>query len=330
VLVSAIVINYNGGELLLECLRSLSGQQGILETIIVDNASSDGSLDRALEEFPDVIAVRDTVNRGRAVAPNRGAAVAHGDILMFLDHDAVLAPGCVAALASALCDEPGVAGPVLRNGPERIEQWGMTIDWLGFPLGLRGPGAPLFINGPVFATNRSLFERLGGFESRFFYAAEDVDYCWRALLSGAAVRVVPEARADHLGGGGGTTPGGYLRQERIETTDFRVAMRERNTLAILITCAPAAALPLLIPAYVAKSLTLATVALGMGRRRLARELLRGLWWNAQQLPTTLRRRGRTTRTPRGAREARRRIERRLRMLTMVREHGLPRFVDASR
>ena len=327
--VSAIVINYNGGEHLRNCLRSIVGQECLLETIVVDNASSDGSLDAALAEFPDVVPLRDDVNRGRAVAPNRGAALARGDILVFLDHDVILEPGCLRALAADLRTNAGVAGPVLRNGPERVEQWGMTVDWLGYPRGLRGPGTPLFINGPVVATNRSLFEQLGGFERRFFYAAEDLDYGWRVLLGGHRVAIVPAARATHLGGGGGTTPGGYARRGRFETTHFRIVMRERNTMAVFLSCAPPLALTALVPAYVARMVAMSAAALVMGRPGLAEGLVRGMAWNVGQLPATLRRRRSIPRTRAGEREARRRMHRGLHMATTLRRYGLPRFVAAS-
>ncbi len=326
--VSAVITNYNGGEDLIRCLASLRGQDHILEVLLVDNASVDGSLGRAMELFPEVTPVPDTVNRGVAGARNRGAAWARGDILLFLDHDVVLHAGCVDALVAALDEREGVVGPALRTFTTGDVETGATMDILGHARGIKAPAAPpFFINGAVFATQRTLFQRLGGFDQRFFYTEEDVDYCWRVLLMGGTVASIPAARADHVGGG--STPGGYVRSGRIETTDFRVLLRERYTLAVLLKCAPASWLPWLVPAYVAKTVVVAAVALSMGRPRLAVAVLGGLGWNVSQLWATLRLRHAIPRTVLGESEAVRRMHRGLIMLDLVRRHGLPRFVDRT-
>jgi len=326
--VSVVIINYNGGEDLMRCLESLRVQEHIQEIIVADNASTDGSLERARAAFPEMIALPDTVNRGPARAANRGAARATGDILIFLDHDVVLRPGCVTQLVTALSDGDGVVGPVLRSGVTGADEWGVTIDVLGHPEFLLTPRPPFFINRPVFATQRAFFERLGGFDDRFFYTAEELDYCWRAHLAGATVAIVPTAHADHVGGG--STPGGYVRGSRKETTDFRVKLRERYTLVVLIKCAPAWWMTWLIPAYVAKTAVVSAVLLAMGRPRLSGDIMAGLWWNVRELPTTLRLRRTTPRTRQGDLEARRRMYRGLIMLEEVRRYGLPLFVDRKK
>lgn len=325
--VSVIVLNHNGGEDVMRCLDSLRGQNAVEEILLVDNGSTDGSLERALARFPEIVAVRDTVNRGVATARNRGAALARGEVLLFLDHDAVLDSGCVAELAAGLGERDGVVGPVLRSGASGRLEWGGTVDVLGHALPLLNGRPPLYINGPVLATQRSLFLRLGGFDDRFFYAAEDVEYCWRVLLGGGRVATIASARADHVGGG--STPGGYVRGTRIETTEFRVRLRERYTLAVLVTCAPAWWLPWLVPAYVAKTTLVSLVVLAMGRPRLSAQILGGLGWNVRELPATLRRRRSTPRTPAGDLAAKKRLHRGFIMLSLTRKYGLPRFIDRN-
>src|SRR5256885_11822739 len=102
-LVSAIVVNYNGGSDLIECIRHLRNQASVsLEIIVVDNASSDGSAARLRAVFPDIVPHVSQTNLGFAAGANEGFRLANGGVLLFLNPDVVLAPGCVHQLAASL------------------------------------------------------------------------------------------------------------------------------------------------------------------------------------------------------------------------------------
>ncbi len=116
-------------------------------------------------------------------------------------------------------------------------------------------------------TASELFAELGGFDERFFMFVEDVDYCWRTLLRGGDVRVVPEAVARHYGGA--SAPDGYVTANGLATTRFRVLLRERNTLAALLKCYASPTLAAVLPAYAAQSLATATALAAAGRRHTA-------------------------------------------------------------
>lgn len=324
--VSAIIVNYNSGLDLLNCVSSLAVQDYPLsEVIVVDNNSHDESLSATLASFPDIKPVRNPNNEGFAGAVNRGAAAASGDVLLFLNPDVVLARDCVRHLAFTLATAPGVVGPVLVVGADMHEERGCTVDWLGHPLPLTAPGKPLYVAGCVLATSRNFFERLGGFDERYFIFVEDVDYCWRVLLAGGEVQVSADARAQHQGGA--AVPGGYIRSGRIETTGFRFLLRERNTLTTLLKCAPALWLPWLIPAYVTRTVVVAAALLYLRRPGVARDVLGGLFWNARWLRQTYRRRRTAPRTKASQRIASQRLHQGLIELDLVRRFGLPRFVD---
>jgi GT2 family glycosyltransferase len=326
--VSAIIINYNGGDDLLGCLASCSSQREVSEIIVVDNASGDGSLERAeatsRNEASEARLSRDRVgrrsrpvtdgvrfvrnadNRGFANAANQGAALAAGDVLLFLNPDLRLEPGCVGQLAAALAARPGVAGPATLLEATGELHAGETLNHLGFPRTLAaGESGPLWVQGCALATTRTTFERLGGFDERYFMFIEDMDYCWRVLLAGEDVAVPSAARAVHAGGG--SAPGGYAREGAMRTSSLRLVSRHRYTLAMLVKCAPAAWLPLIVPLHVGKTLATAVAALALRRPRIARELVATIGWNARQLPESLRRRRAVPRVPSGRKAARERV-----------------------
>ena len=325
---SAIIVNYNGGDDLLGCLETLERQISTrVEVIIVDNRSTDGSIDRAANAFPDARIVRSPTNLGFAGGCNRGAREAHGDVLLFLNPDVLLDATCVARLCERLRTHPGVAGPKLFIEASGDCEYGVALDLVGFPIGLRKPGKPLYVAGCALATDRETFSLLGGFDERYFMIYEDADYCWRALLAGRDVTVV--AQSDTVHKGGGSTPGGYVREGRREVSAFRLPLFERNRLATLLKCAPAMWLVFAVPACVFSSLVITGWAYTRGERALARSIAAGVAWNARQLKTTLQMRRSTplATSRRGA--IRRRIVGQLDAVMSVFRHGPPQLVKAA-
>src|SRR5690348_4073153 len=123
--VSVCIVNWNCREMLRACLASLLRQsQGIrLETIVVDNASTDGAADRVACEFPEVQLVRNTENRGFSRGNNQAAARASGRYLFFLNNDTVVPPGTLGRLTAFADAHPeiGMIGPRLRGGDGRFQ-----------------------------------------------------------------------------------------------------------------------------------------------------------------------------------------------------------------
>ena len=324
---SAIVVNHNGGEDLVRCARSVLTQSCDAEVIVVDNASQDGSAEYVQRELPDVRVVASPGNDGFAGGANRGAAAARGDILLFLNPDVELTPGCIAALTAALArGTAGVVAPAVRHTSQGTTEYGGTVDLLADPVGLTRSGRPLYVPGCALAITRRLFEALGGFDASFFMFCEDLDLCWRALLTGRDVEVLASALALHRGGG--STPGGYIRGGRVEVTAFRIALRERNTLATVLKCAPTGWLCAVVPARLLRIALLMTGSLLVGRIDLARSLAAGAAWNGRRLPVLLEQR-RSVGATAGMRAdvLGSRMLRQLNSVRVVRRYGLPRFVD---
>ena len=123
--VSVCIASWNCRDILRSCLQSLHDQpQGVrLETIVVDNASTDGAADMVAEEFPEVILQHNSANMGFARANNQAARRARGRYLFFLNNDTVIPPGALARLV-AFADvhpEVGIVGPRLRDSEGQVQ-----------------------------------------------------------------------------------------------------------------------------------------------------------------------------------------------------------------
>ena len=329
--VTAIVVNYNSGSLLIQAVNSLRQQAYAVDVVVVDNCSSDGSAETISHHYPDVTVVHSTVNLGFAAGANLGARNCATSFLLFLNPDTVLAPGCVAALIAAYERRPGIVGPVLTVAANQGRDFGATINHLGMSLSLDGTTLPLYVSGCALFTSTVVFHELGGFDGRYFLFVEDVELCWRALLAGYDVSVAEDAEAAHQGGA--TAPGGYFRSgTRYVTSPLRVRLRERNSIALMLSCAPWWWLPSVVPTLVARSALLAAGGLLLGHPKLAAELAQGVVWNIAELPRSFCRRRSLPRTKSGDKEARRRVVRDPVFLRMLRHSGVPHLAsdDAKR
>jgi GT2 family glycosyltransferase len=325
---SAVIVNYEAGDVLLDCLRALDGQRGLVEIIVVDNGSTDGSAAAAAAEFAGIELLAPERNTGFAGGCNLGAAEAVGDLILFLNPDVRLSAGAVRSLAAHFADpRTAVVGPpieVLRTG---TVEYGATTDVLGMPVALgdhRRP--PLYVPGCALMTRKETFRDLGGFDTRFFLFMEDVDYCWRALLAGFDVRVAEMSPIQHEGGG--STPGGYITNGDLSTTQFRIALRERNTLAVLLKCYGGVAAMVAVPLYVMQSLATAALLAAVGKRNAGGAVLGGLAWNIGEVPRTLalRRMVQASRVV-GDRDILRRMCHRILKLRLLLRFGIPRVRD---
>jgi GT2 family glycosyltransferase len=200
--VSAAILNWNGGDLVVDCLRSILRQtHRVEERIVVDNGSSDGSLDRLKAEDPGLIVVSNARNLGFAVAANQAVAAATGRWLLLSNLDVEFEPEYVARLVAAGERDPmigSVTGKLLRA---RVENVAPIVDSTGHTLfrngwaANRGEGLadlgqwerPEEVFGVTAAAalyrTAMLREASQGtarpFDERFFAYIEDVDLDWR-------------------------------------------------------------------------------------------------------------------------------------------------------
>jgi len=213
VTVSVVVVNWNAGAALEACLASIAadGLDG-REVIVVDNASTDGSLALARTRHPEAMLLDMGGNAGFARAANRGAEAARGDTLVFLNPDARVLPGAIAALVAALHATPaaGIAGGGLCDAAGRWQPGAarfapvahLLLDTTLGRLPARRRHRPYrvdWVYGTFMAVRAAVFRQLGGFDRRYFVYGEDLDLCHRAAALGVRTIHVPAARAVHGG-----------------------------------------------------------------------------------------------------------------------------------
>jgi GT2 family glycosyltransferase len=232
------------------------------QLIVVDNDSSDRTVETVRELAPGAIVIETGSNLGFAAASNRGAAAATAELLVFLNPDATPAEGFREAIERPLIDGRGWAawqGLVTAEGGRAVNSHGGVIHFTGIAwaggagesLVAESPTTePGFVSGACMAIPRARFERVGGFVAEFFLYHEDVDLSLRLRLAGGSLGVEPTARVDH--------------DYEFEKGPGKWRRLERNRWATLIRTYPAALLALLAPALLATELALVPISIAGG------------------------------------------------------------------
>lgn len=211
--VSIVIVNFNGGRLLAECLGSLAGQTyRDFETVIVDNGSTDGSLEGARALLPDATEVALDDNAGFARGNNLGIARATGELILTLNNDARLTPTCLAELVAAADRRPaaGMFAPkiLVSTDTRRIDSAGLLIyaDGVYRARGWQEPDGPRFADeqevvfpcASVALYRRAMLDDVGLFDEDYFLYLEDADLGMRGRFRGWSCWYVPRALALHL------------------------------------------------------------------------------------------------------------------------------------
>lgn len=230
--ITVIIVNYNSGPHLAECLASLdAGLTGFnWELVVVDNASIDHSESVVENEETTSRArlVRRPTNTGFAAAANLGARTGAADLLLFINPDSVVAPGFLeplldelnagarrAAVAPCVFNEDGSPQGNARGDPTMMTGFFGRSTLLSrlFPsayLARRNVLIPTpqesqsaasvdWVSGSCVLMRREAFKEVGGFDERYFLYWEDADLCRRLRKAGWSIRFRPDARVVHIG-----------------------------------------------------------------------------------------------------------------------------------
>jgi GT2 family glycosyltransferase len=283
-LVSVVITTHDGGPMLLECLERLRPNRAGVELILVDNASRDGSVEKAAESFPGTCVVSNAVNEGYARACNQGAARARGDFVLFLNNDAFITPDHVANLIEAAAADPAGAvwQPVIVTTEGVVESAGDAFTWWGFFARIqeRPDGTdsrPVFAaKGACLLVRRAVFDELGGFRDDYFAYFEESDFCWRARLAGWEVRVVSDATVEHVGG--------MTSTRLLSPWDIRY-LSFRNRLRTILANASGLSLLRIVPLHLLGSGCFVALFLVTGRLRSVAAVLKSVAWPLGNLRT---------------------------------------------
>jgi N-acetylglucosaminyl-diphospho-decaprenol L-rhamnosyltransferase len=221
---SIVILSRNTRNLLARCLRSLSADPSAPphEVILVDNGSRDGSVELAHLEFPEVRCLPQGRNLGFAAGMNVGLRSSSAPYVLLLNTDVEARPGSLAALVRCLEDNPqvGLVAPVLLEADGEVGRsvmYSPTFLRRVLPIGKwlqnrmqaqatrhdsASRGNPVeATEGAAIMVRREMLERVGPLDEGFFFHSEVVDWCLRIRAAGYDVRVLPDARMVHLGGG---------------------------------------------------------------------------------------------------------------------------------
>jgi GT2 family glycosyltransferase len=210
--VSVIVVNFNGMSHLEACLSSILNQSyQNLELILVDNGSTDGSLDYARRRFPHLLIVENKENLGYPGGINRGVTIATGEYIAPINFDTEVDQNWLASMVAFMDENPmvGAVTPktLLYHDKTRIGTLGLNIHitGLGFARGLgqansESPHKPLRVagvSGCSFLIRREILEQMGGLNEDIFMYYDDVDLSWTVNVMGYDIYCLPESIVYH-------------------------------------------------------------------------------------------------------------------------------------
>jgi GT2 family glycosyltransferase len=302
--IAVVVPSWNTLRFLPRCLGSVRAQGVAAELFVVDNGSTDGSLDYLREEGVEHAALPQ--NRGFAAAVNLGVARTTAPVLLVLNADTVLEPDCLGRLLEALQSDSslggvqprilqiqeapgeGASGEVGDVDSARLYSAGQALarDGRAFELGMGQAPSPPFLRGrEIFGVcgaacllRRELFAELGGYDESYFSFYEDVDLNVRARIAGWRFRYVPEAVVWHVGNAAWS-------ESFSRPAADNARMVARNRLATQLKFVPASAAPRIAAVEVGSLLRAA-------RQRRLRATLGGKLEALRRLPALLRERRR--------------------------------------
>jgi GT2 family glycosyltransferase len=254
--ISVIIPTYNNARLLRECLgalRELRYPRDLMQIVVVDNASRDGTgeaLASASRHLP-IRHIREEKNTGFAPACNRGAREADGTWVAFLNDDAVADPGWLEAMV-----EVAIGGSEEGQTPSKIacvashirSRDGAQSEYSGASSNLFGAGRPesvwgwpdlpsppttgsqvFFASGGATLIHRRTFLDVGGFDPEFFAYFEDVDLGWRLWVLGHRVLYAPDAEVRHIGGSTGKRSPSFQRYTLWECNSLATIIKNYET-----------------------------------------------------------------------------------------------------
>jgi GT2 family glycosyltransferase len=252
---TVLVPNLNGARFLEPCLGALMQQTARpSEVVVIDNGSTDGSVDLVRQRFPEARLLTFSENRGFAAAMNAGIAKAAGQFIAFLNNDAVAEQTWLEELDACLERHPAAAAAtsklLLADEPGRLDGAGDGLTRSFLPY-VRGHGEPddgrfadevevFGASGAAALWRASVLRELGGFDERFFAYYEDVELSFRARLRGYEIWYAPRSVVRHTRGG---TAGQHV--------DFALFHPVKNRWFMIVKDTPTGTMARRFPAIVA-------------------------------------------------------------------------------
>jgi len=241
---SVCIANYNGIEVLQECIDSVCNQNCDfpIEIIIHDDASTDESVSFIQHHYPEAVLIKSQQNVGFCIANNRMVEKAGGQFVLLLNNDAALLPDALATLMreAQQLKEPAILGlPQYDAQTDELLDIGSLLDPFLNPVPNKDPNRKEvgMIMGACLWIPKILWEELGGFPEWFGSIAEDMYLCCLARLQGSKVIVVGLSGYRHQVGR--SFGGGRITGDRLATNRRRRMLSERNKSFVMVVSYPA-------------------------------------------------------------------------------------------
>lgn len=300
-LVSVVNVTWNGKEFLQAHLPSLKNlKYSNYEVIIVDNASTDGSVEFVRNNYPEFKIIQNKENLGTAEGSNVAVNVAKGKYIFWVSNDMEFDPSILDYLVKR-CEENNSIGICtvkmrrIKNGRliREIDSVGADVDIFGFPAS-RGINKPdngqydyptdlFFSFGGAMFIRKKVLEEIGGYDSDYFTLGDDIDLSWRVHLAGYRVVAEPKALLYHR------------VSATLETTHSRAQKRylsERNTLRTLLKNYSKGYLIFILPLYFSILLLEVCFFIIVGKPSIAKAGINAVVWNIKHFRDTLEKRRR--------------------------------------
>ena len=246
-MVSIIIVNFNGKDHIKKCLDSLNKiLYEPIEIIVIDNHSSDDSVEFIKKNFPQVIILTLDDNRGFAEPNNVGSKISKGEFLLFLNNDTIVTPNFLIELILEIKKNNKIAicQSLLLKTDGTIDSSGDFIDKIGIVYNSKQEINQIRkIFSPRAASmliRKDVFFKLGGFDEKFVFSFEDVDIGWRSWILGYESIIVPKSVVYHVGGittkkfRSESTFHGIKNQISMKITNFELSLVFKNLFLFFI------------------------------------------------------------------------------------------------
>lgn len=296
-IISVVIVNWNKKKYLSDCLKSLYLNKEKFEVIVVDNGSSDGSVQFVKRNYPKIKLIENDKNLGFAQANNQGFNIAKGNLILFLNNDTLVTKGFLKPLVTALQKNKigGVQSKILlMEDSKKLDSIGAFFTNSGFlyHYGFRKPDISelnkeidLFsAKGACMLFRKEVLEKIlvegEVFDSRYFAYFEETDLCHRVWLTGFKIKYVPDSVIYHKVGATSSKMGDSFMQyhsfkNRIDS--YIKNLDNRNLLKVLpihfLLCIAA------IFSYITK-----------GELHVSLAIIKGIFWDFLNLPSSLKKR----------------------------------------
>lgn len=299
-LVSVIIVNWNGGGVLRDCLESLSKvRYPNWELVVVDNGSTDESLVlirklKVKSQKLKVKVVRNKENVGFARANNQGLKMTKGEYILLLNNDTKVEEDLLGKMVEKMEGEKdlGVVQPkiMMMDNPGYLDNAGSFLTWIGF-LDHWGFGRKdgeefseekeiFSAKGACMLIRREVVEKVGLFDEDYVSYFEESDFCWRVWLGGYRVLFFPKVKIFHK-------VGFTIKRMDVWGNNFHYY---KNRICSLLKNLEVPNLLVILPLHLVVSMGIAMAFALRGHLRNSLIVFKAMWWNLVSIPSTLRKR----------------------------------------